>query len=124
MVSQLGTVPIVVNLPIGKESIFEGVFDLVNMKSLIWQGEELGAKWVESDDIPEGMEDLVEEYREKLVELALEQDEDLLNDYLENGTIPSAEDLKKCIRKGTLSSPSCRSSLAPPIRTRACSPSS
>jgi len=103
MVSQLGTVPIVVNLPIGKESIFEGVFDLVNMKSLIWQGEELGAKWVESDDIPEGMEDLVEEYREKLVELALEQDEDLLNDYLENGTIPSAEDLKKCIRKGTLS---------------------
>merc|ERR1711971_505041 len=73
------------------------------MKALIWKGEEMGAKFEAVDEIPEGMEDLVQEYREKLVEKAVEQDEEVLEAYFESGEAPSVEVLKKCVRKATLS---------------------
>eukprot|EP00933_Yihiella_yeosuensis_P076699 TRINITY_DN8657_c0_g1_i1.p1 TRINITY_DN8657_c0_g1~~TRINITY_DN8657_c0_g1_i1.p1 ORF type:complete len:823 (-),score=221.57 TRINITY_DN8657_c0_g1_i1:347-2815(-) len=103
MVDQLGCNPVPIQLPIGSAAEFKGVFDLVRMKSLIWKGEDLGAEWDESDDIPEGMEELVEKYRDELIEKAVEQDEEILNAYLEEGTVPDEEGLKKCIRKGALS---------------------
>mmetsp|Transcript_61536 Transcript_61536/g.190589 ORF Transcript_61536/g.190589 Transcript_61536/m.190589 type:complete len:515 (-) Transcript_61536:152-1696(-) len=73
------------------------------MKTLMWRGEEMGAKFDVLDEIPEGMEDLVAEYREKLIEKAVEQDEEAMEAYLETGEEPSMEVLQKCIRKGTLS---------------------
>jgi len=103
MVDQLGTNPVPIQLPIGKAATFKGVFDLVEMKSMIWNGEELGASFDVIDEIPEGMEDLVAEYRESLIEKAAEQDEEVLEAYLETGEAPDVETLKKCIRKGTLS---------------------
>jgi len=103
MIDQLGCFPLPIQLPIGAAASFKGVFDLVRMKSLIWLGGELGAKFEESDDIPEGMEDLIAEYREKLIEKAVEQDEEAMDAYLDSGEAPSLETLKACIRKGTLS---------------------
>merc|ERR1712151_518875 len=103
MVDQLGCDPVPIQLPIGSGMEFKGVFDLVNMKSLIWKGDKLGAQFDVLDEIPEGMEDVVEEYREKLVEKAVEQDEEALEAYFETGEAPSVEVLKKCIRKATIS---------------------
>jgi len=103
MVDQLGTNPVPIQLPIGKAATFKGVYDLVEMRSIIWTGEELGANFEYSDEIPEGMEELIEKYRENLVEKAAEQDEEVLEAYLETGEAPDVPTLKKCIRKGTLS---------------------
>jgi len=102
MIDQLGCCPLPIQLPIGAAATFKGIFDLVNMKTLIWKGDEMGAKFDVLDEIPEGMEDLVAEYREKLVEKAVEQDEEAMDAYLETGEEPSVEVLKRCIRKGTL----------------------
>jgi len=103
MVDQLGCNPVPIQLPIGQADTFKGCFDLVKMQSIIWLGSEMGAKFEVTDDIPEGMEDLVAEYRAKLVESAVEQDEEVLEQYLETGEEPDVATLKKCIRKGTLS---------------------
>jgi elongation factor G len=103
MVDQLGCNPVPIQLPIGSGSRFQGVYDLVSQKSLVWLGDKLGAEFEVKDEIPDGMEDLVAEYRENLIEKAVEQDEDALMEYLESGEEPSIETLKKCIRKGTLS---------------------
>jgi len=103
MVDQLGCRPVPIQLPIGCHSTFKGCFDLVRMKALLWRGDEMGAKFDEVDEIPEGMQELVEEYRAKLVEAAVEQDEEVLEAYLESGEEPSVDELKRCIRKGTLS---------------------
>jgi len=103
MVDQLGCDPVPIQLPIGEGLSFKGIFDLVEMKSLIWKGEEMGAKFDVLDEIPEGMEDVVQEYREKRVEKAVEQDEAVLEAYFESGEAPSVDVLKKCIRKATLS---------------------
>jgi len=108
IVELLGATPAVLQLPIGKEGDFRGVVDLVQMKAIIWNDESLGAAF-EVTDIPDemaadGENNLIEqakEYHEKLVELAVEQDEDLLMQYLEGEEI-SQEDLKRCLRKGTL----------------------
>merc|ERR1719461_201665 len=70
MVDQLGCNPVPIQLPIGAASTFKGLFDLVQMKSFIWKGEEMGAKYDVLDEIPEGMEELVREYRENLIEKA------------------------------------------------------
>jgi len=102
MIDQLGCYPLPIQLPIGQAATFKGIFDLVNMKSLIWKGEEMGAKFEVTDDIPEDMADLVAEYREKLIEKAVEQDEEAMDAYLESGDAPDIATLKKCIRKGTL----------------------
>merc|ERR1719478_347395 len=100
VIDLLGATPAVLQLPIGKEADFAGVVDLVQMKAIIWKDESLGAEF-DVTDIPDDLKEKAAEYREKLVELAVEQDEELLMAYLE-GEEPSIEDLKRCIRTGTL----------------------
>ena len=92
--------PLVMVLPIGIEDEFTGVVDLLTRKAYIWDdsGDPLN---FEITDIPEDMVDLAEEWREKLVEMALEQDDDLMEAYLE-GEQPSIEDIKRCVRSGTI----------------------
>ena len=96
---RLGAVPAVVQLPIGAESKFAGVVDLIKMKAVVWDEETLGAKFHE-EDIPADLADQAAEYREKIIELAVEQDEAVMEAYLE-GNEPDEETLKKLIRKGT-----------------------
>jgi elongation factor G len=86
--------------PVGKEDYFQGVIDLVEMKALIWKSEELGAKW-EVVEIPAEYKADADKWHANLVEAAVEFDDDAMNAYLE-GTQPSIETLKKCIRKGTV----------------------
>jgi elongation factor G len=101
MVDRLGTKPLVLQLPVGAEADFKGIVDLVTMKALIWREEQLGARFDEVE-IPAELRDQAGEYHTKLVELAVEQDEKLLEAYLD-GHSPSVDDLKRCIRKGTTS---------------------
>ncbi len=96
---RLGAVPLVLQLPIGAESAFEGVVDLITMKAIIWDEETLGAKFHEAE-IPADLVDKAAEYREQLIETAVEQDEAVMEAYLE-GEEPSEETLRKLIRKGT-----------------------
>ncbi|OLF78126.1 elongation factor G [Maricaulis sp. W15] len=98
---RLGATPLCVQLPIGSETEFEGVIDLVIMKELVWKGEGLGAEW-EVRDIRAELADKAAEYREALVETAVEQDEAAMEAYLE-GEEPSEELLKSLIRKGCIS---------------------
>ncbi|HLI22493.1 MAG TPA: elongation factor G [Stellaceae bacterium] len=100
IVDRLGAVPLVVQLPIGIESDFKGVVDLVQMKAIIWKEETLGAKF-DITDIPADMADQAAEARHKLVELAVEQDDTALAAYLD-GTEPDVATLQRCIRKGTI----------------------
>ena len=97
---RLGAVPLVTQLPMGSESEFSGVIDLISMKAIRWLDESLGAKF-ETEDIPDEMVEIAIEYRSKLVELAVEQDELALEAYLE-GEDPSVDTLNICVRKGTL----------------------
>jgi len=97
---RLGANPLVLQMAIGKEAEFKGVVDLVNFKSIIWQDDSLGAKF----DIVEISDDLLAEAtkkREQLIEMAVEADDQAMEDYLEGKEI-SVEVLKKCIRKGTI----------------------
>ena len=100
IVKRLGAVPCIIQLPIGAESDYAGHIDLVRMKAIIWDGEQLGASFSEQD-IPADLADKAAEYREKLVELAVEQDDAAMEAYLE-GTEPDEATLKACIRKGTI----------------------
>ena len=96
----LGANPLVMVLPIGIEDHFIGVVDLLSRKAHIWPDPGNPEKF-ELQDVPENMVDLVEEWREKLIETAVEQDDDLMEAYLE-GEEPSIGDIKRCIRKGTI----------------------
>ncbi len=96
----LGANPLVMVLPIGIEDDFIGVVDLLSRKAHIWPDPGNPEKF-ELQDVPEDMVDLVEEWREKLIETAVEQDDDLMESYLE-GEEPSIDDIKRCIRKGTI----------------------
>ncbi|RLA35149.1 MAG: elongation factor G [Gammaproteobacteria bacterium] len=96
----LGANPLVMTLPIGTEDDFVGIVDLLTRKAWVWEGADDPTKF-EVTDVPEDMQDMVEEYREMMVETALDQDDDLMGAYLE-GEQPSDEDLKRCIRKGTI----------------------
>jgi len=100
MVDRLGANPIIMQLPIGAESDFVGVVDLLNNNAVVWGGEELGAKF-DIIDIPDDLKSKVEEYRANLIEMAVEQDDEAMEAYLE-GVEPSVEKLKECIRKGVL----------------------
>jgi elongation factor G len=100
MVDRLGTTPLVLQLPVGSESEFAGVIDLLNDRAIIWQNENLGAEF-DYVDIPDDMKDEAADYRSRLIETAVEQDDDALEAYLD-GTEPDAETLQRCIRKGTL----------------------
>ncbi|MCB1603538.1 MAG: elongation factor G [Gammaproteobacteria bacterium] len=94
----LGAHPLVMVLPIGIEDEFVGVVDLLTRKAWYW--EDSGSLNYVIKDVPADMADKVEEYREKLIETALEQDDEALESYLE-GEEPSMEKIKECIRKGT-----------------------
>ena len=96
----LGAKPLVMCLPIGVEETFSGVVDLLERKAYVWDDSGLPENYVVSD-IPEEMRETVEEYREQLVETAIEQDDALLMAYME-GEEPSVEEIKICIRKGTI----------------------
>jgi len=102
MVDRLGAVPLVLQLPIGVESDFVGVVDLIRNVEIHWLEESLGAKF-EERPISAAYKDKAAEYREKLIELAVEQDDDAMEKYLA-GEEPSAEVLRACIRRGTIKS--------------------
>ncbi len=97
---RLGAKPLVLQVPVGIEASLSGVVDLVKMKAQIWKNEALGAEW-EYKDIPDDLKEISQKYRTELVEMAVEQDEKLMEAYL-NGEEIKEEDLVKCIRKGTL----------------------
>ena len=96
----LGATPLVMVLPIGTESALSGVVDLLTRKAWIWDESGDPLKY-SITDVPADMTELVEEYREKLVETAVEQDDEAMEAYL-GGEEPTIETLKKCIRKGTI----------------------
>ena len=96
----LGANPLVMTLPIGEEDDFVGVVDLLSEKAWIWDDSNNPDSYTISD-IPADLQEKAAEYREKMVETALEQDDDLMEAYLE-GTEPSIDDLKRCIRQGTI----------------------
>ena len=100
IIDRLGSVPAVLYLPIGIEGGLKGLVDLVNERGIVWQNEDLGAAY-DYVDIPDDMKDEAAEYREKLIELAVEQDDDVMEQYLE-GNMPDVPTLKRLIRKGTL----------------------
>ncbi|NOH73146.1 elongation factor G [Vibrio pectenicida] len=95
----LGANPLVMTLPIGREDDFVGVVDILTRKAYVWDDTGLPENY-EVQDIPADMLDDVEQYREELVETVVEQDDDLMEAYME-GEEPSLEQLKTCIRKGT-----------------------
>ncbi|MBB1292413.1 MULTISPECIES: elongation factor G [unclassified Pseudoalteromonas] len=95
----LGANPLIMTLPIGIEDEFCGVVDVLTKKAYIWDDSGLPENYT-IEDVPADMVDKVDEYYEMLVETAVEQDDELLEAYME-GEAPSLEDLKRCIRKGT-----------------------
>ncbi|AWK81533.1 TPA: elongation factor G [Photobacterium damselae] len=95
----LGATPLVMTLPIGREEDFVGVVDVLTRQAFVWDDTGLPENY-EIKEIPADMIDDVEAYREELVETAVEQDDDLMEAYME-GNEPSIEELKRCIRKGT-----------------------
>ncbi len=102
MIDRLGCKPLVIQLPIGSQEDFVGLIDLVKMKALIWKEETLGAEW-EEVEIPSDMQTQAKEYRKRLLEMAVEMDDAIMEKYLE-GEDPSDENLRMCIRRGTVSS--------------------
>ncbi|MEM6624001.1 MAG: elongation factor G [Pseudomonadota bacterium] len=95
-----GAQPLPVQMPIGAETELEGIIDLLTMKEWVWQGEDLGASWV-VQDIRADLADKAEELRGEMIELAVELDDDVMEQYLE-GEEPDVETLRRLIRKGTL----------------------
>lgn len=98
--SRLGSTPVPVQLAIGAEENFKGVVDLIKMKAIYWNEEDLGLTF-EEKDIPADMAELADEYREKLVEAAAEANDDLMEKYLEEGELTD-EEIKAGIRERTL----------------------
>ncbi|MEO0674673.1 MAG: GTP-binding protein, partial [Pseudomonadota bacterium] len=90
---------VILQLPIGAENEFAGIIDLLKMKALIWDGEDLGASFRE-EDIPADLADKAAEYREKMIEAVVELDEVVMEAYLE-GSEPDMDTLKRLIRQGT-----------------------
>ncbi len=100
IVDRLGARPMAIQLPIGAEDEFRGIIDLLEMKAIVYTGNTADSP-IEITDIPADLKDKAEEYHNQLVEMAVEQDEQAMEDYLEGKEV-SIETLKKCIRKGTL----------------------
>ncbi|MDT8406172.1 MAG: elongation factor G [Methylococcales bacterium] len=96
----LGAVPVVMTLPIGRENEFVGMVDLLTEKAWIWDDSGDPMKY-EIKDVPEDMKDDVEQWRSELIEKVVEQDDDVMEKYLE-GEMPDIDTLKRCIRKGTV----------------------
>ena len=97
---RLGAYPLVIQLPIGSENSFKGIVDLVSNKAIIWKEEKLGALF-SIQDIPEDLVNQSKKYRDKLVEKVVEENDQIMESYL-NGKEPSIEEIKKCIRLGTI----------------------
>lgn len=98
--SRLGAQAVVMQLPIGAETEFKGVVDLVEMNALVWRDETLGAAW-DVVEIPADLKDKAAQYREKMIEAAVEMDETALENYLQ-GNMPSNDEIRALIRKGTI----------------------
>ena len=96
-----GAIPAPIQMPIGAEDQLEGIVDLVTMKEWVWKGEDLGASWV-VQDVRDELKDRAEEMRQELIEIAVEMDDDAMEQYLE-GVEPDQPKLRELIRKGTLS---------------------
>lgn len=97
---KLGIVYLPLQLPIGIEDTLKGIVDLVEMKALVWEGDELGAKYHEAP-IPDDLKDRAAEYRQQLLDTALSMDDAAMEEYFEKGDV-SVETLKRCIKKGTV----------------------
>ncbi|MEM9969283.1 MAG: elongation factor G [Pseudomonadota bacterium] len=95
-----GATPCPIQIPIGAENELEGIIDLVTMEEWVWAGEDLGASW-EKRPIRDSLKDQAEEWRGKMVEIAVEMDDDAMMEYLE-GNEPDVATLRKLLRKGTL----------------------
>lgn len=102
IVDRLGAKPVAIQLPIGAESNFKGIIDLVRMVGVVWDDETLGAKYKDVE-IPADLADQAKEYREKLIEAAVELDDEAMTAYLE-GKEPDIATLKRLIRKATIES--------------------
>jgi len=114
--TRLGARPLPVQLPIGSEDKFKGMIDLVEMKALVWESDDRDAKPVPYEITPDLADKLditvpsdrailaqIEKYRNELVDTCLEQDDEAMEAYLNDGVVPSADVLRKCLRKGTIS---------------------
>jgi len=93
--------PAPIQIPIGAETELEGMIDLVTMKEWVWAGEDLGASWEQREIRPE-LKDLADEWRATLIEIAVEMDDDAMENYLMDGAEPDVDTLRSLIRKGTL----------------------
>jgi elongation factor G len=91
-----------VGIPIGAETELEGLIDLVTMEEWLWQGEDLGASWVKAP-IRDSLKDMADEWRAKMIEAAVEMDDDAMENYLMDGAEPDVATLRSLLRKGTLS---------------------
>jgi elongation factor G len=100
IVDRLGATPVVLQLPIGCEDEFVGIVDIVRMRSIVWKNEDLGAEFVYGE-IPDDMKEKAADYRAKMIETAVEADDEILELYLDGKEI-SLENIQKCIRKGTI----------------------
>jgi elongation factor G len=99
MKDRLGATPLVIGIPIGREDKFEGMVDLVRMRSVTWHGEELGAKY-DYGEIPSELKESAAKYRNEMLEALAETDENFMNKYLEGEEL-SVEEIMAAIRKGT-----------------------
>ncbi|MBM2292692.1 elongation factor G [Sulfitobacter pseudonitzschiae] len=95
-----GATPCPIQIPIGSETELEGMVDLVTMEEWVWEGEDLGASWVKKP-IRDSLKDLADEWRAKMIEVAVEMDDDAMEAYLE-GEEPDVPTLRRLIRAGTL----------------------
>ena len=95
-----GAIPCPIALPIGAEDKLEGIIDLIKMEEWVWQGEDLGASWVRQP-IRADLKDMADEWRANMIEVAVEMDDDAMEQYLE-GNEPDEATLRKLIRKGCL----------------------
>jgi elongation factor G len=114
---RLGARPLPIQIPIGSEDNFKGMVDLVEMKALVWDSDDKDAEWQILDVTPDLADKLhitvpadrqllanVDQFRTELIDTCLEQDDEAMEAYLNDGTPPSAEVLRKCLRKGTVTS--------------------
>jgi elongation factor G len=113
---RLGARPLVVQLPIGSEDNFKGMIDLVEMKALVWDSDDKDSEWKVLEisaniadelhiSVPSDKAILadIQRFRTELVDTCLEMDDAAMEAYIEHGTVPSADVLRKCLRKGTIS---------------------
>ena len=114
---RLGARPLPVQLPIGSEDNFKGMIDLVEMKAYVWDSDDKDAQWQILEITPDIADKLgitvpsdrailaaIEKYRTELVDTCLEQDDAAMEAFLNDGAVPSADTLRKCLRKGTINS--------------------